>query len=173
MVSRAEFDPLGLAGREGEGERVEDQLVRLDRVVVAGEVVDPPGDGELSLRGAGHALLVDRERDDARAVIAHVRQHGVAAEASVLQVDAVDDPATGVHLEGSLDHIGVRAVDDERRVDAHLQRLHDRAHLVGLVAALGDRHAHVEGVRATLDLGARDPEHTVVVVREEEALHRA
>ena len=146
---------------------------RLERVVVAGEVVDPPGDLELALRGARHALLVDRERDDARAVVAHERQHRVAADASVLEVDAVDDAASGIHLERSLDDIGVGAVDDERRVDAHLQRLHDRAHLLGLVAALGDRDADVERVRAALDLRARDAEDAVVVVGEEQALDRA
>ena len=135
--------------------------------------MDPPRDLELALGGARHPLLVDRQRDDARAVVAHERQHRVAADAPILQVDAVDDAPTRIHLERGVDDVRVGAVDDERRVDAHLQRLHHGAHLVRLVAALGDRDTEIERVRAAFDLGAGDAEDAVVVVGEEQALHRA
>ena len=64
-------DPLGLAGGEREGERVEDQLIGRETELVAREVVDAARDLELALGGARHPLLVDGERDDAGAVVAH------------------------------------------------------------------------------------------------------
>ena len=173
MVSRAEFDPLRLPGGEREGESVEDQLIRCQREFVTGEVVDAARDLDLAFRRPCHALLIDGQGDDARAMVAHRRQHRVAADASVLQVDAVDDAASRVDLERCPDDVGVGAVDDQRRIDAHLQRLDDGAHLIRLVAALGDRDAQVERMRATFDLRPRDLQDAVIVVREEQTLDGA
>src|SRR5690606_20773645 len=52
------------------------------------------------------------------------------------------------------------------------EQLDERAHLVGLVLPLGQCDAHVEEVRTAFDLLARDVQHAVVVVGEEEALDR-
>ena len=173
MVSCAEFDPLRLTGCEREGERIEDQLIGGQREFVASEVVNPAGDLDLAIGSPRHALLVDGQRDDAGAVVAHRRQHRVAADASVLEIDAVDDAASRVDLERRLDDVGVGAVDDQRRVDAHLQRLDDGAHLLRLVAALCHRDAQVERMRAAFDLRPGDAQDAVVVVGEEQALDRA
>jgi len=150
-------DPLGFTGGERERQRIEDQLVRCKPELVARQVVDAAGDLELALGGARHTLLVDGECDDAGAVIAHQREHRVAAHSTVLQVDAVDDAASRVRLQRRVDHVSVGAVDHQWRVDAHLQRLHHGAHLLRLVAALGDRDAEVERVRAALDLRCAPP----------------
>ena len=173
MVSRAEFDPFRLAGGKCEGERVKDELVRAQRELVASEVVDTPRDLDLAVRGARHSLLVNGERDHARAVVADRRQHGVAPDAAVLEVDAVDDAAARIHLERRPDDVGVGTVDHQRRVDAHLQRLDDSAHLLRLIAALGDGDAQVERMRATLHLRPRDAEDAVVVVGEQQAFDGA
>ena len=52
-------------------------------------------------------------------------------------------------------------------------RLTTSRHLLGLVAALGERDADVEGVRAALHLLARDLQHAVVVVGQHQLLDRA
>ncbi len=166
-------DPLRLPGGEREGESVEDQLIRCQRELVTGEVVDAARDLDLAFRRPCHALLIDGQGDHARAMVAHRRQHRVAADTSVLQVDAVDNAASRVDLERRLDDVGIGAVDDQRRIDAHLQRLDDGAHLIRLIAAFGDRDAQVERMRATFDLRPRDLQDAVIVVREEQTLDGA
>ncbi len=166
-------DPFRLAGRQRERKRVEHELIGRQAELITGEVVDASGDLELAIGRTRHALLIDRERDDARTVVAHQRQDGVAALAPVLEVDAVDDATPRVRLERRVDHVGVGAVDDQWRVDAHLQRFHDGAHLVGLVAAFGHRNAEVERMRAAFDLPACDAEDAVVVVGQQQPLDRA
>ena len=68
---------------------------------------------------------------------------------------------------------GVGAVDDEWRIDAHLQRLDDGLHLLHLIAAFGHRDTQVECVRAAFHLRPCDTEDAVVVVRKQQALDRA
>ena len=79
----------------------------------------------------------------------------------------------GIVLERRLDHVRFGRVDHERRLDAHRQQLDDLRHLLGFVAALGQRDADVEHVRAGLDLLARDVEDALVVVGQQQALHLA
>ncbi len=69
MVSCAEFDPLGLARRQRERERIKDELIRGEVIIVAREIVDPPGHLELAVGSTRHALLVDGQCDDARPMI--------------------------------------------------------------------------------------------------------
>ena len=114
--------------------------------------------------GAGHASLVDRERNDRGAVLPTERQDGVAALASALEVDRVHDRPPGIVLEGGLRDVGLGRIDDQRRFDGRAQAFDDLAHLVELVAPLSQRHTDVEQVGATLDLVAGDVEHAVVVV---------
>ena len=59
-----------VAGREREGERVEDEVAGLEAVAVDGEVVDAVRDAQLPLDVAGLALLVDEQADDGGAVLA-------------------------------------------------------------------------------------------------------
>ena len=68
---------------------------------------------------------------------------------------------------------GFGRVDHDRRLDGHREQLDDLRHLLGFVAALGDRDADVEHVRARLDLLARDVGDALVVVGEQQALHLA
>ena len=60
--------PLVVAGGEREGQRVEDQQLGVEPVLVADELVDALGDLELALARLGHADLVDRQRDQRGAV---------------------------------------------------------------------------------------------------------
>ena len=79
----------------------------------------------------------------------------------------------GYVSSAALQRVGLERVDHQRRLDAHREQLVDDRHLLGLVAALGERDADVEHVRAGLDLLARDLEHAVVVVGEQELLDLA
>ena len=74
IVSIAEVAELGLAGREREGEIVEDQRARRKSVFADGDLVDAARDLDLALRGLRHSALVDRQRDDRGAVLARERQ---------------------------------------------------------------------------------------------------
>ena len=58
--------PLLVAGGQREGERVEDQQLRVEPVLLADELVDPLRDLELALARLGHPDLVDRQRDQRR-----------------------------------------------------------------------------------------------------------
>ena len=60
---------LLLAGHEGQGEAVEEEVLGSEAVALDGEVADAAGDRQLALAGAGLALLVDGEADHAGAVL--------------------------------------------------------------------------------------------------------
>ena len=62
-------DEFLVAGRQREGERVEDQRARRYAVFADDDVVDAPGDLELAPGGLRHSVFVDRERDDGRAAL--------------------------------------------------------------------------------------------------------
>ena len=68
--------PLGVAGREGEREDVEDEQLAGEPVRV-GEPGDPLGDLDLALGRLRHALLVDGERDERGAVLDGERRDAV------------------------------------------------------------------------------------------------
>ena len=62
------WPPLLVAGGQGEGERVEDQRLGVEAVLVAGDLPQPLGDLDLALGRLRHPDLVDRQRDQRRAV---------------------------------------------------------------------------------------------------------
>ena len=115
-------------------------------VLLAGDVADAPGHLELAIAGPGHPLLVDGQGDDALPVVADQGEHGVAAGASVLQVDRVDDAAPRVRLQGTPDHRGIGGVEDERSLDRLLERLDGGRHLIAFVVALGEGDADIQRV---------------------------
>src|SRR5262245_27374701 len=136
-----------VARPDREGQRVEDQVAGAQAVAVHDDVVDAPGDRELALRGLGHALLVDRQRDEHRAVAARQLAQPVGLLLAVLEVDRVDDRAAGHDLERLLDDVELRAVDHHRRRDLLHQRAQQAGHVCDLVTADVGR-ADVEHVRA-------------------------
>ncbi len=162
--------PLVVAGREREGEGVEDQQLGVHPVLFADELRDALGDLELALARLGHANLVDGQRDQRGAVLHGDRHDFVELVAAGLEVDAVDDRAAGDLVERLLDHVGLRGVDLDRGRLGERDLLDHLAHLLVLVLALGERDADVEHVRAALDLVLGDLEQAVVVVGEEQLL---
>ncbi len=166
-------DPLGIAGREREGERVEQQVLGGEAELAGGDVVNASRDLQLPLARRGHPLLIDRERDHRRAMPLHQRQHVVDPLPSVLHVDGVDDRPAGDVLQRPRDHRRLGGIHHQRRLDAHRQQLDDARHLVRFVAPLGERHADVEHVCARLGLLACHAEDPLVVILQEESLHLA
>ena len=118
IVSIAVAPRLFLAGRDREGEAVDDDVVDAHPPVVD-EGVDRVGRRCAPCRSAVRAwpCFVDRQRDDGRAVLLHERHD--AAEAAVraiavLEVDRVDDGAAADEFEAGLEHGGFGRVDHER-----------------------------------------------------------
>ena len=139
-------------------------------VLLAAQLRDPLGHLELALGGLGHPDLVDGERDHRGAVRLGQRHHPVELVAAGLEVDGVDDRAAGDLLQRGLDHVGLGGVDLDRRRLAQRDAFDQLAHLVGLVLALGQRHADVEHVCAAGDLVLGDDLQTVVVVGQQQLL---
>src|SRR5829696_9917618 len=91
--------PLLVAGGEGEGERVEDQSLRVEAVLVATDLTDPPGDLHLAVGGLRHADLVDGERDQRGAMGLGQWHNPIGLVPPGLEVDRVDDRPAGDLLE--------------------------------------------------------------------------
>ena len=173
IVSTADGPPLLVAGGERERERVEDQRLGVEAVLVAGELDDPLGDLDLAVGGLRHADLVDRQRDQRGAVRLGQRRDDVELVAARLEVDGVDDRAPGDLLERGLDHVGLGGVDLDRGGLAQRDPLDHLAHLLVLVLALGQRDADVEHVRAAGHLVLGDLREPVVVVGQQQLLRLA
>ena len=118
----------------------------------------------------GHPDLVDRQRDQRRAVGERERHDAVELGAAGLEVDRVDDRAAGDLLERAFDHLRLGRVDLDRRRLGQRDLLGQQAHLLVLVRALGQRHAQVEHVRAAGHLVLGDLHEPVVVVGQQQLL---
>ena len=139
-------------------------------MLVAAEVADPLGDLDLALGGLGHPDLVDRQGDQRGAVGAWPGHDAVELVAAGLEVDRVDDRAAGDLLQRAFDHLGLGRVDLDRRRLGERDLLCHQAHLLVLVAALGQRDAEVEHVGAAGDLVLGDLHEPVVVVGQQQLL---
>jgi len=104
------------AGRERQGEGVEEEVAGLEAVAVHGHVVDGARGPQLPLGRAGLALLVDAGAHDRRPVLAGEGQEGVepgARGVALLQVHRVQDGPTAEPLEGGFGHGPFGCVDHE------------------------------------------------------------
>ena len=163
---------LLVAGREREGQHVEEQLPGL-QAVLQGPLIDAPRHLQLALLGQRHSLFVDGHRHRAGAVLLQEGKEPVDLFPAALEVDAVDDAHAGQPFQRRRDHLRLGGVDAERRLDLAGEQPHHPRHRLDFVGALGERHADVERVRSSLHLLAGDGENAVVVVAEEQLLHLA
>ena len=138
--------------------RVEDQRLGVEAVLVAGQLLDPLGDLDLALGRLRHPDLVDRQRDQRRAVRrarAARRVSSLSRPASRLTELTIARPgicsSAALITSGSVEStwIGAGWVSETR--------LTTSAHLLVLVLALGQRHADVEHVGAAGRPGPRRP----------------
>ena len=133
--------------------------------------MDSPGDLEFPVGGASHALFVYGEGHHSSAVLRDRGEDPPEALSAVFQVDGVHYRPPRELLERRPNDLGLGAVHHQGGGHRLGQELHQRPHLVGLVGALGQRHADVKEVGAGLHLGPGDLGYALVVVGEKEILH--
>ena len=108
---------LFLAGGDGEGQGVDDDVLDAHPPFAHQGVDEAGGDGHLALGGAGLALFVDGQGDHGGAVFLHERHDAREAAlraVAVLVVDGVDHRAAADEFEPGLQHGRFGGVDDER-----------------------------------------------------------
>ncbi len=156
---------LLLAGGDGEGEGVDEDVLDL-HAPVAGEVLDEAfGDADLPVAVAGLALLVDAQGDHARAVLGDERHDAPVAgggAVAVLEVDGVDHAFAAEGLQAGLDHVRLGGVEHDRQGGGGGEAGGEDAHVLGAVAA-DVVDAQVEQVGAAAGLLAGDLDAAVVV----------
>ena len=159
------------AGRQREGERVEEQVARLEAVAVDRDVVDRPGGSQLPVGCAGLPLLVDARADDGRAELAGQSEERVepgAVAVAFFEVDGVEHrPAADPRQRGP-DDWALGRVDHQRHARLRGEPAGDLGH-VGDAVRAGVVDADVDEVRALLDLFAGH-RHTAVPVAGEHRL---
>ena len=105
------------AGRQRQGERVEEEVLGREAVALDGDVADVAGRPQLPLRRAGLALLVDAGADDRGPELAGQPQERVEPGArlvALLEVDRVEDRAAADPLQRGAHHRALGRVDHER-----------------------------------------------------------
>ena len=171
----AEASVVVVAGRDREGQRIEEDVLLGKPPLLRVEVADARRDLKLARRGLRHAgllVLVDRQRDARSAVLLQQRADAVHPLLAVLEVDRVDDRLSAVALQAFLDHDRVGRVEHDRRVHlAHIAR-RDLGHVLRAVAA-DEIDAHIEHLPAVLDLLAAHRDEAVEVAFVEQALELA
>ena len=104
------------ARRQGQSERVEEQVGRLEAIAPDGEVMDRPGGTQLPVGCAGLAFCVDAGADDSGPVVAGQREEAIEASAGgvpILEVHRVEDRTSADPLECRLGDGCFGGVDDE------------------------------------------------------------
>ena len=115
------------------------------------DVIDALGDAKLVLGGLRHAVFIDRQRNEHRAVAAGKLAQFVGFAFAILEVDRVNDRATRNDMQRLLDDVDLGAVDHHRCRHLLHHRLQQLQHVGGFVATNVGR-ADIEHVRAFLHL---------------------
>ena len=126
------------AGRQGQGEGVEEEILGCESVTPDGEVADRAGRGELPRGGAGLPLLVDARADDRGAVFRRERQEGVEPRTrtvAVLEVHRVKEGPSADELEGRAHDRGLGRVDHDGSSRLRRDPAHHLAHVGDAVGA--------------------------------------
>ena len=144
-----------VAGGAGEDQRVPDDVLGRDAVLLGQQLVAALGDLDLGLGGDRLALLVDAADHQGGAVLVRQRRHRREPGLTVLEVDGVEDDLALRIREGGLEHRDVGGVDHQRhlhQLDRDLQEVLHVADLIGV----GVAEADIDEVGARLDLGPGD-----------------
>ena len=163
-----------VARRQGERQRVEDQIARGQAVALRGDLVDAVGHLHLPLDVASLAALVDQQADDGRAVLASERHHSVetaVGQLAVFEVGGVEDRSAADVLQSGLQHGCLGRVEDERHARLRGEALGDLVHVDGAVST-DVVDAHVEHVGAFAHLLVRHLRAAVPVAGEHRVAER-
>ena len=144
-----------VAGRAGEDERVEVQILLGDAVLPREQLVAASRHRELVRRLDRLSALVDAADDQRGAVTPGDGDDLLEALLAVLEIDRVDDRLALRVRERRLDGLLVRRVDHQRHADLLDQDLEEAAQ-VGHLVAVGLLRRDVDYVRASLHLRASD-----------------
>jgi hypothetical protein len=146
------------AGADREDVRIEDDVLGREADLLDEDLVRALRDRDAMVDRRRLAGLVERHHDDRGAERAHDLRLAHELGLAFLERDRVDDALALQALEPGLDHRELRRIDhhrDARDVGLGRDQIHELAHRDDAIEhALV--HAHVEDVRAALDLLARD-----------------
>ena len=147
-----------VAGRQGEGERVEHEVGRFESVLADGEFVDPPGDPHLPIDVSRLSFLVDEEADDRRPVFDREVEDLPCpgpASGSVLEVERVEDRSAAESLESRFHDRRFGRVEHDRGGDLGAHPGGEACHVGGSVPS-DVVDAEVDHVRRLLHLFLTD-----------------
>ena len=151
-------DVVGVARGARKHQRVEDDILRRNPVLLRQQLVRPLRHRQLALareRLRLQLVLVDAAHHQRRAVVVRDRHHVLELLLAVFQVDRVDDALPLAVGQRQLHRRRIGGVDHDRRLDLADQLLVERRDVLHLVAVRA-LQAHVHDVRAVLHLPARD-----------------
>src|SRR5260370_41129603 len=153
---------LFLPRRNGQSERVKNQVGWADAIFLSRQFVDALGDGSLFLRGKRHAIFVDGQSNYGSAVTFGHRQDFRGALLAVFQIDGVDDGFSRDALQRLLDDVGFSGIDQNRRGHTRRDLFQNRADVALLVFA--DHGAtQVKHVRSLGDQLLRKGQNVVIL----------
>ena len=152
-----------VAGGDGEGQRVDQQVGLRQAVPVAGEIDQPAGDAQLVLHRLRHADFVDGQRDHRGAEALRQDQPVGGVLLAVLEIDRVDDRLAAMQFQRRLDHRRFRAVDHQRGIHRGGEAADHLRHL-GVFVAADEGGADIQRVGAFADLLAAHGDAAVPVV---------
>ena len=156
-----------VAGTDGEGQTVEEQVLGTQAALVHRDRVDGPGHTQFVVRGHGHALLVDGQRDHRGPVLLRGPADPADVHAAVLEIDGVDDRPAGVDAQAGLDDLRRGRIDHQGRFQSTRTQPHQCGQIGHLVAA-GVGGAQVDDVCPPRLLFDRNPQTGLVVVGEQQ-----
>src|SRR5712671_3680183 len=152
-----------LSGGDRERQRVEEQVHRTDTVLLCSQIEDAMRDRNFPVRGQRHALFIDGQCDDTRAIALRHRQHFRGTLLAVFEIDRIDDGFAGNALQRLFDYVGFGAINQYRRGHAGRDSLQDGGDVALLVFA-DDGAAQVEHVRAFVGQLFRQRQNVVVLL---------
>ena len=142
-------------------------------MIVNSNVVNPPGNFQLSLCGLCHAVLIDRQNDHRRVVFPGKGEDLIGFFTTRFKMSGVDQTTSRCSLQSDFKHIHFGGVDHERNIHTHLQLLHNLAHQLGFVRALGDGDGNIQRVCTARHLFTSNVEDAIVIFFEQQTLELA
>jgi len=124
-----------VTGADGEGQRIDHQVAARQAILVTGELDQPPRDPKLALTVLGHAVFIDRERDDGRPESPRQRQPCGRRPLAVFEIDRVDHPLAAIERKRGFQHRQLRRVENQRRIGGTPKPADDSGHIRDLVPA--------------------------------------